>query len=710
MPEPRYANQLSGETSPYLLQHAHNPVHWFPWGQAALERAQREDLPILVSIGYAACHWCHVMAHESFEDAATAALLNAHFVCIKVDREERPDIDSIYMTAVQALTGGGGWPLNVFLLPDGTPFFGGTYFPPESKAAHYRTRSFTYVLQSIADAFQNRRHELVQAGAELLGHLQRIANTATAAAALQPALLDAAYATLRSSFDPREGGFGSAPKFPQPMSLEFLLRTHLRTRDPEPLRMLTLTLRKLALGGIYDQLGGGFHRYSVDERWCVPHFEKMLYDNAQLARLYVEAFQVTGEPFLRHIAEATLDYLARELRHPLGGFFSTQDADSLTPAGQLAEGAFFVWTPDQVREVLGEDTTLFCQLFDVTARGNFAGRTILTLPRSLEAVARVTGQPLSRIEAVVQSGRAKLFAAREQRTKPARDEKVLTAWNGMALRAFAVAAAALDRADYLEIAHRNADFLLSRLRRSDGRVMRSWKDDGPNSRAPHILGYLEDYALLGDGLLALYTTAGDPRWLRESIALAHAILDHFWDDTLGLFYDTAHDHERLIIRPRDAGDNATPSGTSVAVDLLLRLAALTGNEHFRACAERAIGGMGETLTQFALGFGRILCAADFALAQIHEVALVGDPASAAFHALRRVVQHTYRPHTVVAYLSPGDTESPALTPLVRDRPLLDGQATAYVCTGFACKLPVNDAEALKRQLELPPSAFTIQPS
>ncbi len=693
MSEPTYTNRLIHETSPYLLQHAHNPVDWYPWGPEALEKARREDKPILVSIGYAACHWCHVMEHESFEDPDTAALMNEHFVNIKVDREERPDIDSIYMTAVQAMTGQGGWPLNTFLLPDGTPFYGGTYFPPDQKAARYRMPGFKQVLLSIADAYTNRRAEVTRAGQQLIEHMHQIGIGQMQTSSLTPDLLDAAFHDLTVNFDSSHGGFGGAPKFPQPMILEFLLRYHVRTGNADARHMLEQTLRSMALGGMYDQLGGGFHRYSVDARWLVPHFEKMLYDNALLARLYVEMFQVSGDPFYRQIAEETLDYMIREMLHPDGGFYSTQDADSEVAPGHKEEGAFFTWTPDEIREALGADAVLFCQVFDVTTAGNFEGRSILNLPRSLDAVAHVTGVTSERLDQAIRHGRARLFALREQRKKPDRDEKVLTAWNGMALRAFATAAAAFDRADYRAVAQQNAAFLLQNMRRADGRVLRSWKDG--QAKLP---GYLEDYALLADGLLALYTLDGNAAWLQATLELTDAMLGLFWDAGIAGFYDTGIDHEALVTRPRDVSDNATPSGNSVAVDVLLQLAALTGRDTYRDHAEQVLTRQTEMLRRLPLGFGRMLCAADFALARVREVALVGDPAQPDMQALLREVLGAYRPNVVLAQLHPDDSQGPALTPLLQQRSQINRQATAYVCEGFHCNLPVTDATELGSQL------------
>jgi hypothetical protein len=688
------SNRLMHETSPYLLQHANNPVDWYPWGEEALRKAHEEDKPILLSVGYAACHWCHVMEHESFEDAETAAVMNEHFVSIKVDREERPDLDSIYMNAVVAMTGQGGWPMNIFLLPDGTPFYGGTYFPPDEKAARYRMPSFKQVLLGVAEAYQTRRDELVSRGSELLAHLrQNTEGGGIATGELTADLLEEAMANLGSAFDKSNGGFGEAPKFPQPMTLEFLLRAYSRTSGTQPLGMVEFTLRKMARGGIYDQLGGGFHRYSVDAHWLVPHFEKMLYDNAQLARLYTETFQATHDPIYRKIAEETLDYLVREMRHPDGGFYSTQDADSPPYAGaKNEEGAFFVWTPEDVRDILGADANLFCQIFDVSKKGNFEGRNILHLPRTLSEISRVTGVSEDRLGEVVERGREQLWAMRERRIKPARDEKILTSWNGMALRAFAVAAGAFARSDYLEIAQHNADFLLNNLRRPDGRVLRSWKDGKAT-----LLGYLEDYALLAEGLLALYTLDGNPRWLNESLGLADAMLDLFWDHDLSGFYDTAIDHEQLVTRPRDVGDNATPSGTSVAAEVLLRLAALTGNDTYRTRAEQVLSSLVKLMRRFPTGFGRLLCAADLALARIREVALVGNPQADDMHDLLDVLWHDYWPYTVMA-LKPVNGDAPDL-PLLQGRDLVEGRAAAYVCENFTCKLPATDATTLRRQLE-----------
>jgi len=717
MSQHQYTNRLIDQTSPYLLQHAHNPVDWYPWGAEALAKARAEDKAILLSIGYSACHWCHVMEHESFEDEGTARLMNQHFVSIKVDREERPDLDNIYMTAVQAMTGGGGWPMTVFLTPDGVPFYGGTYFPPTDR---HQLPSFKRVLQSIADAYANRRDELLDAGNKLLAHMREAASARLAQGQLNPATLEHAFAALESQFDPEHGGFGHAPKFPQPMTLEFLLRYAQRTANQPGMAMLEQTLRAMAEGGMYDQLGGGFHRYSVDEQWLVPHFEKMLYDNALLARVYVETYQATGDPFYRRIAEETLDYLVREMRHPAGGFYSTQDADSFVPEiGMKEEGAFFVWTVDEVREVLGSDALIFAQVFGVTERGNFEfqyprhgskhqeassrtariipqGPNILSIKRQPADVARVTGLPTEQIAAAVERGRKPLFDARARRPKPERDDKVVVAWNGMAMRAFAHAARALGRDDYRDIAVQNAEFLLRELRRADGgtpQLLRTWKD-GQAGTTP---GFLEDYALLTDGLLALYEATFEPRWLLEARALAEAIQTRFWDDAISGFYDTAADHEALVVRPRDTGDNATPCGNSVAADVLLRLAVIFDDATARERAEAVLGDMTPFMERYPTGFGRYLAAAEFALAATKEIALVGDPHAADTQALADAIFRPFLPNKVVLLRAPD--QSPAIpSPLLADRSALNDRATAYVCEHYTCKLPVTDAAALAAQL------------
>jgi uncharacterized protein YyaL (SSP411 family) len=679
------ANRLANETSPYLLQHKDNPVDWYPWGEEALERAREEDKPILLSVGYSACHWCHVMERESFEDEATARIMNEHFVNIKVDREERPDIDSIYMSAVQALTRHGGWPMTVFLTPDGAPFYGGTYFPPVPRGG---LPSFQQVLLSLADAYENRYEEVSRSAESVREYLRASTGAALPQTAVGTELLDKAAESLMSELDGRFGGFGGAPKFPQAMNLEVLLRHHHRTGDRAALSGVEDTLRAMAHGGIYDQLGGGFARYSVDRYWLVPHFEKMLYDNALLSRLYLEAYQATDDPFYRRIAEETLDYVVRDMTSPEGGFYSAEDADS-----EGEEGKFYVWTPAEIRGVLTEEEAGLAERFwDVTERGNFEGKNILHVPRAPEAVAAEFGiSPQQLWERMVEI-RSKLFAAREDRIRPGRDEKALAAWNGLMLRSFALAARVLMRGDYREVAERNAAFLLDKLRVS-GRLRRSYKDG-----QARFNGYLEDYAMVADGLVALYEATFDLRWLAQAEELADAVIELFWDEGSGAFYDTPADHEELVTRPRDVYDNAAPSGTSVATDVLLRLSLLLGRDDYRARAEAVLDSLSGGMERVPGAFGRLLAALDFHLSRPREVAIVGDPASPDTQALIDAVYARYLPNKVVVGRAPEDEEAPGLVPLLAERKAREGRATAYVCEGYACQNPTTDPEELAGQL------------
>ena len=660
-------NHLSDESSPYLLQHAENPVDWYPWGPEALDKAQEGDKPIFLSIGYSACHWCHVMAHESFEDEQVAAFLNRHFVSIKVDREERPDLDRIYMSAVQAMTGGGGWPMSVFLTPEGHPFYGGTYFPPTPR---YGIPSFTDTLTAIADAWQNRRQELADGGRRLVEAIERQSAIGQTHGELERSTLDAALRNLRQRFDATPGGWGGAPKFPQPMILEFLLQYHHTTGDPGALAMVSQTLEAMARGGIYDQLGGGFHRYSVDDQWLVPHFEKMLYDNAQLARVYLHAWQVTGNEFFRTITEEILDYVVREMLDESGGFYSTQDADS-----EGEEGKFFVWIPDEIREVLGDESEAFMAAYGVTRHGNFEGKNIL------EFVGDMEQRP------ALAEGRRKLFEAREKRVHPGLDDKVLTSWNGLMLAAFAEAARILDRDDHRGVAESNANFLLRELRHENGRLLHSWKDGDAR-----LNGYLEDYTYLIEGLLELYQTTFDPRWYLAAHELAETMLIHFQAPEGG-FFDTSDDHETLITRPRDLQDNATPSGNAMAVTALLKLAGFTNELRYVDIARQTLAQMQSMMSQYPLGFGQWLQGLAYALSQPKEIAIVGNPDAADTQALLSVVRSGYQPCQVVALGAPSPDS--ATVPLLKDRDLIEGRAAAYVCTNFACQAPVTEPEALK---------------
>ena len=676
------ANRLAGESSPYLLQHANNPVDWYPWGPEALDKSRAEDKPILLSIGYSACHWCHVMEHESFEDPATAELMNRSFVSIKVDREERPDLDAIYMQAVQALTGQGGWPMTVFLTPEGAPFWGGTYFPPEDRQG---MPGFKRVLTALADAWRTRRAEVLASSGQLREQLQQTMRPA--AGALEPTILDQAVEGLLAQYEPEEGGFGNAPKFPQPMAIEFLLRTWGRTGHQSALEAAEHTLDRMARAGMYDQLGGGFHRYSTDAQWLVPHFEKMLYDNAQLARAYLMAYQVSGSVFFRDVAEQTIRYVLRDLADPAGGLYSTEDADS-----QGVEGKFYVWTPHQLLELLGEnDAQLFAAFYDVTDRGNFEhGTSILHMPETPGQTAQRLGVSEIELLAALERGRQVVFEARTRRVRPGRDEKVIAAWNGLMLRALAEAACVLGNETFREAAVRNAEFLLRTMRTPDGRLLRTWKP----GHAAKLNGYLEDYANVADGLVALYEATFDRRWLDTAVELSDAILARFVDHDNGGFFDTADDHETLIARPKDLFDNATPAGNSVAADVLLRLALLLDREDYRAAAEGVLRLLRPAMQRYPLGFARALCALDMNLAQPKEIAILGPPEAPATQALLRTVFEPFLPNKVVAGGEAADG-----MPLLEARGPLDGQPTAYVCQHYVCREPVTTPEALRKQLE-----------
>ncbi|MFN2415120.1 MAG: thioredoxin domain-containing protein [Pyrinomonadaceae bacterium] len=687
MSEHKHANRLAGETSPYLLQHAHTPVEWYPWGEEALERSKREDKPILLSIGYSACHWCHVMERESFEDEEIARQMNEQFVNIKVDREERPDLDQIYMSAVQMMTRHGGWPLTVFLTPDLVPFYGGTYFPPEDR---HQMPGFPRILAAVSEAYRTRPEEVRQSASEILSELQRMTAAPESSEAINTQLLDNAHRVLARSYDTRHGGFGGAPKFPSSMSLDFLLRTWKRTGDGRALGMVTHSCRQMAWGGLYDQLGGGFHRYSTDARWLVPHFEKMLYDNALLTRLYLHAFQATGDGFFRRVVEETLQYVAREMTDESGAFYSTQDADS-----EGVEGKFFVWDKEEVESLLGpEDSRLFCAYHGVTEGGNFEESNILNIPRPAEEVAREQNVSVERLTEAVERGRGILFTERERRVKPGRDEKVITAWNGLMLEAYAEAAAALGREDYREAAERNAGFILKALV-SDGLLLHVYKD----GRAKHV-GFLDDYSYVVSGLVTLYETTGRLRWLEAAVRLTDKMLEEFWDEEGGGLFYNGVSGEKLIVRNKDYFDNATPSGNSVAAEALLRLSVLTGDENY---ARRAVGVLRlvrDAVERYPSAFGYALGAFDFHLAKPKEVAVVtgGDAEGAA--RLLREVWGRYLPNKVVA-LAAGEDDGAAaeLVPLLRERGTTGGRATAYVCENYTCLRPVNTAEELAAQLE-----------
>jgi uncharacterized protein YyaL (SSP411 family) len=683
----RPANRLADETSPYLLQHAHNPVDWFPWGDEAFERARAEDRPIFLSVGYSACHWCHVMERESFENGDIAALMNENFVNVKVDREERPDVDQIYMAAVQAMTGHGGWPMSVFLTPDGKPFYGGTYFPP---ADRHGMPGFPRVLLSVAQAWREQRERIVGAAGQLTEQLQGLGSVGSGGGgSLDASALDNAYLKLSRAFEPTYGGFGDAPKFPHPMDVRVLLRHHHRTADPHALHMVRHTLDHMARGGLYDHLGGGFARYSTDDRWLVPHFEKMLYDNALLATAYLEAYQATGEPEYRRVVRETLDYVLGRMTGPEGGFYSTEDADS-----EGVEGKYYVWSLDEVQSLLGDRAETFAAVYDVTAHGNWEHANILNLPRPIPQAAARLGVDEDDLRRELAESRRILLEARDRRVPPGKDTKVLTSWNGLAIAAFAEAARVVGGRPYLDAAERAAGFLLDALRTPDGRLLHSYKD----GRA-RFNGYLDDYSYLLDGLVRLFEATGAPRWISSALDLAQAMLDEFRDPADGGFFYTGGAHEALIARNKDATDNATPSGNAMAATALLRLAALTGRTDLEDAGRGALGSAAALIQKAPTAAGQSLIALDFLLAPVREFAVIGGDEASEYQEVLGSLARRFLPHKVVApSRQAADPELAAIVPLLADRPAVEGRTTTYICENFACRAPVVGVEGLERAL------------
>ncbi|MGZ6256375.1 MAG: thioredoxin domain-containing protein [Candidatus Limnocylindria bacterium] len=671
-------NRLATETSPYLLQHAENPVDWYPWGAEALDRARADDKPIFLSIGYSACHWCHVMAHESFEDPEVAAQLNRDFVAIKVDREERPDLDDVYMAAVQTLTGSGGWPMSVFLTPSLEPFFGGTYFPPDDR---HGLPAFSRVLTAIAEAYRDRRAEVVEQGRQLAGHLREQLEVAPGRSDVERLQLDAAASRLAESFDARHGGFGGAPKFPAPMTLEFLLRVCRRTRDDDLLRMVTLTLDRMAAGGIHDQVGGGFARYSTDAHWLVPHFEKMLYDNAQLAHAYLEAFRATGEQRHAEVARRTLKFMTRELATGDGGFASALDADS-----EGEEGRFYVWELDPLVDTLraaGLDESeagAAAAYWGVVPEGNWEGRSIL----HVTDLSAPPGDLLDR-------ARDALLVERKRRVRPGRDDKQLAAWNGMALRSLAHGALVLCDDGLADAARACANFIRDRLLRADGRLWRTARGE-----TAHTPAFAEDYAHVADGLLEAYAALGDASHLELAAALMDRAVADFWDEASGIFFDTSEEHDRTVARPRSLIDGATPAANSVAADVLLRLALLSGEPDHDRRARSILRAAGPALDRHPAQFDRMLAAADRALAEPIDAIIAGDPHDPRAIALRRAAAGPYQPDLVIAPLAPG--ERITAWSLFEGKGARDGSPTAYVCRGYACDEPTSDPERVRAQV------------
>ncbi len=676
-------NRLASETSPYLLQHARNPVDWYPWGPEALERARREDRPIFLSVGYSACHWCHVMERESFEDASIAALMNAHFVNIKVDREERPDVDEIYMRAVQSMTGSGGWPMSVFLTPNLEPFFGGTYFPPRGR---YGRPGFADVLTSLARTWDEDRDRVLQHGRRMAERIAAEGKLDTRGE-IDPGVLDGSMQALEQGFDPVWGGFGGAPKFPHALDLRVLLR-HARRTGSETARHVALhSLDRMARGGIHDQLGGGFHRYSVDEQWLIPHFEKMLYDNALLVPVYLEAFLVTRSSRFADTARRACDWALREMTTPEGGFASSQDADS-----EGEEGRFFVWTPKELERVLGaRDAAWACAWFGVTEEGNFEhGTSALWREFPAAELAPRLGTTVAELESRMEDARTRLFAERERRVRPGTDDKVLAAWNGLMIGALAQAHQVLDEPRYLAAAQRAARFVLERMRQPDGRLFATAR----NGRA-HLNAYLDDYAFVIQGLLDLHESDFDPAWLRSALELEAVVADQFEDAEFGGFFTTGRDHEALLARLKSPHDGALPAGNAVHALNLLRLAELTGRVALAERAERTLRAFAGLAHRHPAAFSQLVLALDFLAAGPKEVVIAGDLADPATHALLRALRTTFAPERVVAHAGSGaDAE---LIPIVAGR--ASSTARAFVCRNYACDLPVDSPEALVRQLD-----------
>jgi uncharacterized protein YyaL (SSP411 family) len=678
-------NRLANENSLYLLQHANNPVDWFPWGGEALEKAKKENKPIFLSIGYAACHWCHVMAHESFEDPAIAAFMNEHFVSIKVDREERPDLDNIYMTATQAMVGSGGWPMSVFLTPDRQPFYAGTYFPPVHR---YNMPSFREVLQALADVWEHQQEKALESGQRVIDHIQSLKSVSQYELDLKQSHLDAATRILLDGYDWGYGGWGDAPKFPQPMAIEFLLRRYVIGNN-EALKPALHALDAMSRGGMYDVVGGGFSRYSTDNFWRIPHFEKMLYDNALLARAYLHAWQITKEPRYKSVVEETLNFVAREMTHPAGGFYSSLDADS-----EGEEGKFYIWTAREIKSVLGKEYDFFQTAYGITEHGNWEGKTVLQRTLDDASLAARFSLTPETVHAKLSECHSKLLTARTERTRPSTDDKVLTSWNGLMLATMAEVARAFDGTvlgnQYYILATRSGEFLLSSLYKG-GRLGRLWRENKTTDEV-----FLEDYAALILGLLELYQTDFKSRWYTSALELANEMLERFSDPN-GDFFDTPSDGEPLVIRPKDLQDNAIPSGNSMACEALLRLAAYTDQGSYRDSAEQALKTIGEAAIRYPTAFARWLSAADFALGNVKQIAVLGDAQGENFQTLINVIRNEYRPNTVTAASTfPPQKGAPAL---LQSRPLVDGKASAYVCEGFICKQPLTKPGDLESQLK-----------
>ncbi len=689
----KFTNRLFLETSPYLLQHAHNPVNWYAWGDEAFEIAKKLNRPVLLSVGYSTCHWCHVMEEESFEDEEIARFMNENYIAIKVDREERPDIDGVYMNAVQAITGSGGWPMTVWLTPDKRPFFGGTYFPPRDGVRGARA-GFLTLLQKLRTAYNEDPDGIRSSGEQLTSRIKASLKPVSGVNSLRLDYIAEAVSKYKANFDAKYGGIGTAPKFPSSLPIRLLLRSYRRNPDNAVLEMATKTLDSMAAGGMYDQVGGGFHRYSTDQRWLVPHFEKMLYDNALLVPAYLEAFQVTANPAYRLIVDEVLTYILHDMTSPLGGFYSATDADSMTPSGKREEGWFFTWTPSEIDQVLTKEEASFIKAYyGASASGNFEGRSILYVSHSLPEVAKQFSTSEDRADALLKSAKEKLYEARKLRPLPLRDEKILTAWNGLTISAFAKAHLILGKPEYLEAAKRSADFVLKNLYKK-GTLYRTFKD----GKAKYD-GYLEDYAFFIAALLDLYETSGEAEWLRWAIKLAATLTEEFEDKDAGGFFMTSGGHEKLIAREKSAYDGAEPSGNSVAILNLLRLSELTTDQAYYAHAERALKAFSVSLNTQPTALSEMMLALDFYLDKPKEIVIVADKGRENERApFISELASTFIPNRVVSFFTTTDAVHQKIVPYLEGKLPRGGQATAYVCEQGVCKLPTNDPRVFRDQI------------
>jgi uncharacterized protein YyaL (SSP411 family) len=681
-------NRLAAETSPYLLQHKDNPVDWYPWGPEALERSRKEDKPIFLSIGYSACHWCHVMAHESFENDQIAAALNEKFVNIKVDREERPDLDQIYMSAVQIMTRSGGWPMSVFLTPDLKPFYGGTYWPPEPRMG---MPGFAQIVHGVDDAWQHRRQAALDQAEQLTEHLQQLEIPPAASGGIDERLLAVAATGLEEDFDTVHGGFGTQPKFPHAMALQFMLRMWRRTGRESLLQKVRLNLDKMARGGIYDHLAGGFSRYSVDARWLVPHFEKMLYDNALLSGVYLDGFLATGDQQYAAIVRETCDYVLGYMTDAAGGFHSAEDADS-----EGVEGKFYVWTPEEIHQVLGpERAERFCFVYDVTEGGNFEGKSILNLPVAIDEAARTKGWELETLERELAESRRRLLAVRDHRVRPGRDDKILLGWNALMIDSLARAAGALDESRYLDAAAKAARFILTAMSREDGRLLHCWREGQAKLDA-----YLDDYAFFIDSLVTLYEADFDPDWIDHALRLTDIVLTHFRDPNAAGFFYTADDHEQLIARNKDLYESSIPSGNSVMAAALIRLGKLCGRGDFLQAAADTVRTAAGLMQRAPSGVGRMLVAADMLQGPFFELVVVGESRDEATRSVVSDLHQRYLPNRVAALCEPGGAEtSSALADLFAGKSTDGEQPALFICRDFACAAPVSGVEAIRQALD-----------